>query len=46
MIILYILFIMVICSILYTAMQFRLAHRKEYDNLNELFEDTTTNNFK
>lgn len=41
----YILFIMVICSTLFTVIQFRTAQRKELNDLLELFEDKSTNKY-
>jgi len=41
MTILYILLIMVICSTLFIVLQIRSAHRKELNDLMELFEDSS-----
>lgn len=41
----YILFVMVICSTLFTVIQFRTAQRKELNDLLELFEDKSTNKY-
>ncbi|MDH3269215.1 MAG: hypothetical protein OEM46_10215 [Ignavibacteria bacterium] len=41
MTILYILLIMVICITLITALQIRSAHRKELNDLMELFDDSS-----
>ncbi len=41
MTILYILLIMVICSTLIIALQIRAAHRKELNDLMELFEESS-----